>query len=95
MAGPVPEESGRKTCLLRQVSRQRSFSCAGVSVWMAGIVRGEVAGRNIMKIFVKNCLQKNVRETPSSFIGHVAGKSVILRLKRAEKGLKCRKTGVF
>ena len=60
-----------------------------VRVW------GEVAVRNIMKIFVKNCLQKNVRETSSNFIGHVPGKSVILRLNWAKKGLKCRKIGVF
>jgi len=56
---------------------------------------GEGAERNIMKIFVKNCLQKNVRETPSSFTGHVAGKSVIFGLNWAKKGLKYRKTGVF
>jgi hypothetical protein len=60
-----------------------------VRVW------GEGAGRNIMKIFVKNCLQKNVRETPSSFSGHVPGKSVILGVKQGVLGIKCRKIGVF
>jgi len=50
MAGSVPEESGRETCFLKQVNRQRGVTCAGVSVCMVEIVCGELAVRNVMKI---------------------------------------------
>jgi len=81
MAGPVPEEPGRKTCLLRQVSRQRSSPCAGVSVWMAGKSMGRSGRKEYYENFCKKLLAKKcprnffeLYRTCSGKVGHFEAK---------------------